>query len=350
MTVLPAIGATIRRAIERGDYFRRPRGRLSDALEHKEWMHFCVSSEDVDVFVNFSVVDEHRPERDGIVEVGRLTCAVRTSQWDGDVDRFEPEEFSVRAGRMNVRFGESGIAYEGGTFHVLARLRRRPVEVNLTFEPVTVASQVNNISLGDAPPLHWFVVPRLLASGHVRVGNVVTDLARVPAYHDHNWGHFRWGQDFAWVWGYGHGARNAPWSIAFDRLTNRARNEDLLRGILLWHGARHHRVFGGPEIQLRYEGHCRPEHLLKLPRVMGLLRPEMATDVPARLLARAESRGDVLEVEFSARHVCQLIAPNDAGLGVTVINEVSGDLLLSGRVRGQSVDMAGRAMFEFLGG
>jgi hypothetical protein len=82
---------------------------------------------------------------------------------------------------------------------------------------------------------------------------------------------------------------------------------------------------------------------------MGLISPDVLPDVPARLSVRGEGDGDELECVFDAHDGAQVIVPNDHDLGVTIINEVSGIVRLSGRVRGESVKMEGRAIFEFLG-
>lgn len=340
----------VQRAIERGDYVRRPAARLSDHSGHKEWFHFCVSTRDMDVLVNFSIMDDSCSEGTERAESARLTCAVRTDGWDGDIDTFESHEVTARPGRIDVRLGESRVEYVNGTYRVVARMRRRPIDIELTLYPFTIPSQVNNILLGDGPPLQWFLVPRLAAFGEVRLGDERIEVTGAPGYHDHNWGYFRWGQDFSWIWGYGHGqSLGSPWTIAFDRLMDRARSTDIERGLLLWKGKNRHRLFRGSELRVTESGFLRSNDVLRLPRVMALVRPAAAVDVPATLHGRAEGRGDVLEFLFSGRHVCQLIAPNDDDLSATVISEVSGDLRLSGMVRGERIEMDGRAMFEFLG-
>jgi hypothetical protein len=344
-----SIQHTIQRAIERGGFIRHSSCRLADLGAHKEWMHFALSAPDLDVFVNFSVMDDVRHGASPRSAIARLTCAVRSDRWDGDIDHFEEHEVSVRAGGMGLTFGANYVHYLGGSYGVLVQLRKRPIQIDLTFVPVTIASQVNNIALGDAPPMHWFVVPKLLASGEVIIGDQRFELENVPAYHDHNWGYFHWGQDFAWVWGYGHAGAQSPWLFVFDRLSNRARTTDLLRGILVWKGARHHRLFGGAEIQLRSHGSMPVKGALTLPRVAALLRPESATNVPASFEARAAGGGDVLEIEFRSEQLCQLVVPNDRDLGATIVSEVSGTLVLSGCIHGERIDVEGRAMFEFLG-
>jgi hypothetical protein len=338
---------TIRRNIASGDYLRGARARLSDSGGRKEWHHFCLTDPSVDLVVNFSSADDPR----GGAEIFRLTCAVHVGRWDGDVDHFDEGDVVARPGRVSMRFGESSFRYDGGAYHVRAQMRRRPVEVDISLHPVTIPSQVNNILLGDGPPLHWFVVPRLLASGHVTVDDQRIDFQNADAYHDHNWGHFSWGQDFCWTWGYGHGvSRGTPWSFVFDRLSDRARNIDLRRGLVLWKAARQHRVWSGRELAVEGRGRFRPAEVLKLPRVMALVEAGAAVEVPQTLRCTGESFRDRLELVFESERSCQFIAPNDGDLGVTVINEVSGPVTLAGSVDGEVFELRGRGMFEFLGG
>jgi len=173
----------------------------------------------------------------------------------------------------------------------------------------------------------------------------------VLAYHDHNWGGFRWGRDFAWIWGYGHPERASnPWSFTFDLFMNRAQTADIARGLLLWNGARQHRAFGNAEVRVESEGLLRPRHVLKVPRPMALLHEQAVTDVPERLLIRAQGRGDFVDVEVRCREVMQILVPDDCGLGVTAITEVVSDIVADGEIRGEPLRMQGRGMFEFLGG
>ena len=341
----------IEQAIVHGDFLRRSVPRLSDRGAHKEWMHFSISAPQLSVLINFSLMDDLRSSAEPRSEIARLTCAVHTSAcWEGDVDSYDMTEIDARAGRIGMRFGNSFVRYEAGCYRVSVSLRKRALRIELLFQPVTIASQVNNIALNDAPPMHWFVVPKLLATGYVAVHGARYELLNVPAYHDHNWGYFRWGQDFSWIWGYGHGHNaTCPWTFAFDRLSDRKQSLDLLRGILLWKDERQFRLFGGTEIAIHTQGRFESGDVLRLPRVLALLQPERAVRVPAKLVARAENRGDVLELEFTSRQLCQLITPNDDDLNLTVVNEVAGELRLSGCVRGEEIAVEGRAMFEFLG-
>jgi hypothetical protein len=340
---------SIRRSIEWGDHVRGSSFSLNDMVGHKEWLHFCISSEGLDLLINFSLADDTRAAAPAEARLARLVCIVRTDRWEGDIDQFDQDEVRVERGRVYLRFGESFIRYRNGAFHVVARLRARPVAIKLVFTPVALPSMVNDIQLTDGPPSHWFLVPRLLATGRISVAGRDIEIEDVPAYHDHNWGYFRWGHDFAWAWGYGHGGyADRHWTLTFDQLTNRARTTDFVRGIVLWRGARQQRLFGSRDIALREEGLLRPQNTLKLPRVLALLAQGDATDVPATLFATARAQDDALDFEFNARSLCQILVPNDDDLGLTIINEVSGELVFDGSIHGEHIEGRGRAMFEFL--
>ncbi|MCZ7545139.1 MAG: hypothetical protein M5R40_17155 [Anaerolineae bacterium] len=70
--------------------------------------------------------------------------------------------------------------------------------------------------------------------------------------------------------------------------------------------------------------------------------------MPHRLEVRARSRDDHLNFCFEAEDVVQIVVPNETDLDATVINEVSGQVAVDGKVKGESVAMHGRGFFEFL--
>jgi hypothetical protein len=353
MSATGSLERRIRRAVEWGDYVRGAGLRLNDAIGYREWLHFCFTRDDLDVLVNFSLSDDTRPAASPDAERARIVCIVRSDGWDGDVDEFEPCEVHAHRGRVDLRFGESSVRYDGDVLRVVVRCKRRPIAIDLTLTPVTVPSIINDMVLSDGLPAHWFLIPRLVASGSITVGGLRLVVDGVAAYHDHNWGYFRWGRDFAWVWGYGHPVTaDATWSMTFGRQTNRVGGTDFVRGLAMWRDARQWRLFDTRDVALREEGRlsCEaPRGTLTLPRSMALLVPGRAAGVPAKLCGRACSRGDVVEFEFRAEHVSRILLPNDDDLGLTIINEVSGEISLEGSVHGERLEGRGRAIVEFLG-
>ena len=338
-------------AVVRADFFRRSPFPFSGIGGHKEWLHFCVHGPGVAALINFSLVDERRHEGLAWEEVARLTALVHDEAgWDGDVDVFDDHEVDVPGGRVEARYGHNSLRFEGGAYRIQVRLRERDVSMDLALTPMCLPGRAPNLPLEGGSPIHWVVVPRLKVTGTIQVGERVHRLIDAPGYHDHNWGHWSWGDDFAWEWGFGLSERlESPWHMVFVRLTNRARTRILAQAFSVWRDGRQRRTFREQDVSLRHERLLRPAQVTKIPRVMGLVSPAMPTDVPERLHLVGRTRQDEVHVRFEGQDVGQVIIPNDNNFGVTIINEVSGKVEMGGRIGGEEVHMAGRAVFEFLG-
>ncbi len=323
-----------------------PRGPIdaADKPEHKEWFHFCVRGRELDLVINFSLVSEG-----GGHKVARVTALARARAWDGDLDRYTGRDVRVRDGTLDLQFGENFLRLEDGVYRIALRLARRPISVELELRPLVLPSVANNIPLDRGVLFNWLVVPRLEANGTVELDGERHVLSGAPTYHDHNWGHFSWGS-FAWEWGFALPSDLAvPWSVVFARLVDRAHTSVLSQALFLWRGADHFRVLRGHELRVSSSGPLRARPILKLPRVMGLLAPGIAPDVPAHLEVAGQAGDDELRVRFDAEDLVQVVVPNDGDLGLTIINEVNGRVALDGCVRGQRVEAEGHAVFEFLG-
>jgi hypothetical protein len=345
----PPLSALSRLLAENG-YFRRSNSTFLGSASYKEWLHFAVHAPGLDLLANFSMVDDIRAGAPPGAEIPRVVCLVREQKWEGDIDQYAPGEVRLDTGRLSARFGESRVTFEDGRFHLVVRMRRKPIELDLHLTPLAVPTPAFNLQVDDCPPINWMVVPRLVATGTVRIGDRVHHLKDAAAYHDHNWGHFRWGKNFAWEWGYGAPDQpENPWTMVFVRLTDRGHVTDLMQAVFLWKGPRQARLFRANELEVWHQGLLRASSVYKLPRVMGLVSPGTATDVPERLQVRAAGAGDHVEFEFRCQDIAQVIIPNDDDLGVTIINEVAGQLELAGLVRGERFTINCPAIFEFLG-
>ena len=76
-----------------------------------------------------------------------------------------------------------------------------------------------------------------------------------PAYHDHDWGHFRWGRDFAWEWGFSLPEDPSnPWSLVFVRMSDRSRHQAYTQAVFVWRREATHRTFLDHEIGIATRG------------------------------------------------------------------------------------------------
>jgi hypothetical protein len=192
------------------------------------------------------------------------------------------------------------------------------------------------------------VVPRLVADGEIALAGERHLLCGAPAYHDHDWGRFRWGGDFGWDWSI---ALPAPadgvaWTLIFQRFSDRARHEALSQGILLWRGERHVRTLHGPDVRWVTSGRLSAAGALRIPRVFSLAAPGCAADLARRIELRASAGGDVLELTYELRDVAQVAIPNDGLTGTTLINEAHAEFRAEGSVLGEQVRLAGSALVE----
>jgi hypothetical protein len=307
----------------------------------REWHHFGIVAGDIDVLVNFNLLDSV----EGAAPEARVAALVRDGEWRGALERYEPAAVGLRVGRLSATFGESSLAFEGGAYRLSIKLDAGRVEAALVLRPLALPFIARNVEIAAAKPLHWLVVPRLLASGRISVEGRVRMIHDAMAYHDHNWGH--WGADCGWDWGFGLPSDPAdPWSLVFARLDNRTRSVTRLQALLLWNGAVLRRVIRDGDLRFDRHGLVRRPRLHKLPPVMGLLSPGDLTEAPRRLRITFESDGDHGVAVFEAEDVAQIIVPDDGRSGLQIINEVSASYHLDGTIRGTRVLTTGRAIFE----
>ena len=342
--------AGVAASIEALDFMRygpRPRG---EPASFKEWQHFAVLTDTLDLLVNFSVCDDPRPGASGAALPRVIVIARDAVGWEGDVDEFGDDEAYVGRGRTHLAMGGNTLVFRDGCFFVTAALRDRPVTLQLRLRPVTMPAYAPSVPMLDGPPLHWSVVPRLEVDGVVEIAGRRHRLARALAYHDHNWGRFLWGHDVAWEWGFVlPDDPDVPWTATFVRLTNRARTVALSHGLLLWRGERLACAFRGRDLAVDTPlAYARRPAPFKVPRPMALVAPELAIDVPAGLVTTAELGADRLRCECTVGDVAQVLIPSETALGVTIFNEATARTRVFGVVDGTHVDFTGRSVLEFI--
>ena len=337
--------------LERSDYWRRSPATAGGQAGHKEWSYFCVFGDQVTLVANLSIMDQPSlTGRDsGRIEAARVVVLVRDAggRWQGNIEDCPPEQVAIPAGQIGARFGHSSLAFVNGGYRLHIRAGSE-IEADLHLQPETRPALTRSVPLGMMEPMRWLVVPRLRTSGEMRIGNSRHFISGCPAYHDHNWGRFAWGGDFAWEWGISLSSTNsAPWSLIYYRITDRGRHQAVSQGLLLWQKADHSRTFQDREIVARTLGFLRPNHPLRVPSVAALAIPGTAADIPRRLEVHASSEGEELEVAFELEDCAQIAVPNDSDAGFTSIWEVHGRARARGNIRGERIEFESPAIVEF---
>ena len=350
MSLARTNGGGLSSLIERCDFWRRSPASAGGAPGHKEWNYFCLLNNDLSVVVNLSIMDgfELAPRVPARTEQARVVLLARTrdGRWHGDVETCEPETVALYGGRIEGHLGRTTLEFSDGAYRLSADTPCQTLAVRLVLRPTARPALTRSVPLG-AHAMHWFAVPRLAASGEVRVQGSRFPLRECPAYHDHNWGRFAWGEDFAWEWCVLLAAPMTPWSLIYYRITNRDRHHALAQGLLLWRDDRHCRTFRDSEVSIRSVGLLRLGRCLRVPRIMSLALSASAADIPNRLEIEARSGNDALDLTIDLTDGAQIGLPNDGADGMTSISECHGLASTSGHVRGEVVRFEAQAMVEF---
>lgn len=337
----PSIAAALRRL----DWFRRSPARFGGPGGHKEWQHFLVHAPDFHLLVNFDLIDE------GPDEVARLIVLVRAGERSrGEVVRFPAAEVEVPVGGLAARLGRNAMRFVDDAYELELDLPSLGLRARLRLTATCMPAIANNQPLAPGRTLSWLFVPRLRASGELELDGRRIALHDALAYHDHNWGHFAWGDDFAWEWGsLLPWAPANPWSVVYMRMADRARARASCQGLYLWRGAAPGRIFRDHELEVGLHGRFVAPDFVQVPPVMALLCPRASADLPARIEVRARSGDDVVELAFELEQLAQILMPHEHDLaGVTALNEVAGSVRMQGRVGGEAIELVGPGMFEFI--
>jgi hypothetical protein len=238
-------------------------------------------------------------------------------------------------------------------FHVVLDLPGRGIHGELLFTPGPRSSlgRVNNQPVGTGR-ISWLFMPRLTATGRLRIGDVEHRLERATAYHDHNWGHFRWGDDFGWEWGSILPTDPAdPWSVVFTRKTDRGRLRCLSQALYVWHHDELAALFRDSAVRMESSGLLGRRPDCTLPAPMRLVLGGEASDVPATLTITAASADGALEVVFGAQSHARVAQPSELRPDrAVVLSEISGTARVRGSVAGRDLDAPATGVVEVLHG
>jgi hypothetical protein len=328
--------------IERGDHWRSGAAH-APGDPHHEWSHFAVFAPGVDLLVNFSRFGASSDH-----PCSQLALLARTAdgRWWGDVERHPESQVRMPGGRVEADLGASQLRFRNGAYELRVSLRDGSIEARLRLVPRSRPALTSSVSLRPGQAM-WFAVPRLAAEGVVRVGSRRIAFRGAPAYHDRDWGRFHWGGDHAWEWAVALPADLAcPWSLVVQQISDRARHRYLSKGLLVWRNGLYWRTLHHRALDIRAEGLRPASGALRVPRIMRLVSPGRAADVPEKICVLAREGDDRVEGEIRVLDLAQICVPNDRDLGTTVVSEARAEASFEGRVRGERLRLEGPAILE----
>ena len=238
------------------------------------------------------------------------------------------------------------LAPSGGTVHAAATFAGDGVVASLAATPQSAPLDVDlPLPFGEGW-ISWRVVPSLALEGRLSLGGDPCDLGRATAYHDHNWGRWRWGDDVGWEWGAFASAGDGE-TIVVSRTTDR---EHSTRGpaLVTIDRAGRRRAFAGSQADVtcagRFDGRLR-----RIPGALAALHGDRAhPSLPERVVVSARDGFDALELTFTVRAAAQLVAAEPTRRGYSFIHELVGAWQARRRGISGSYDSAGLGVFEWV--
>ena len=318
------------------DAWRRD-GRARDP--GKEWHHFVVFDPAWTLLFNLNL--------DGAAG-GRAIAVVHHEGWRAEVRRCIAP--NLRRGRLDATFDDAGMRWRDGRYEVW--FRGEDVSLEAALEPASMPSLSHDISLGSDARLSWCLVPRLFATGSFAYGGRRVSFDARPAYHDHNWGRFVWGGDFAWDWGCAVSeAPGSPWTVIFARMMDRAQRRTTATSVFLMRDGRCLRYFRDAEVHFAQGSERAPAPCARVPAAAALLLPDEDRDVPSRVTVNAGRGDDALRISLELAARGQLLVPSERALeSVVRVNEAHGRVRVDGRCDGAEVAFEGPALLEVVRG
>lgn len=331
-------------ALTLSDFVRAPVLAAARPDDFKEWHHFVVHGPELRVLINFSLTG-HAPA------APRVIVIVHDRRWSGAVARFDTEDLDISADLGSMAIGANRLTLRPDGYDLTLDLPAHDIRGELHLTSVSKPFVVNNQPVG-AGTMNWLFVPRLRTDGWLRIRGQNHPLDGAVAYHDHNWGRFRWGGDFGWTWGTIL-PRDAddPWSFVVLQMTDRARLRALSQALYVWHHGEPAAIFRHAAVRMHSHGVFGHGPDCTLPPPMRLVLDGRGPGVAERIDVEAHRAGDTVRAEFRPTSYVRLAQPSEVRLdAATVLCETSGTAHVTGRVGGRDIDFVGTGVFEFLHG
>lgn len=326
------------------DTLRVPPPLDATAPAYKDWLHLNVFDHRSGIIGLVNTSLHGSPEDPRTRVVGAALFDVPDIGWVGNLVVRGLGEARVGATAVGLDAVGLGIDHASGTVAASADLPDDRFSVTMRATALEDAVMVDRpLPLGSGW-ISWYVVPRLAATGRLRVGDTVVSLDGASAYHDHNWGRWHWGDDFGWDWGSFLASPPGP-AVVLARTTDRLRRRPG-PAFLLVAGPGAHRRFGGSAVTVRTEGRL-DGPLRRVPGAMAALRSDRAAPrLPAHVRVSADDGLDRVEVNFAARACTQLVLADPVHHGHSFVHELTGTFTLAGRIGGVEHSAAGLGVVE----
>lgn len=232
---------------------------------------------------------------------------------------------------------------------VLPPITSKEIVFDVLGEQKTISIEMARVA-GEMAKLwdNWVELPRLFSSGEVTLDGTVFPINTRTSYHDHEGGRFDWSSP----WGWDQAVILCDPSIAKE--PERARvlfyrygpsDKFSHGGIIVETKNGKQKYFDGEKIRITRAGRFSGEQSI-IPGIARLLYPDYHPSIPERITFSAVDDSDKLNIIFTPKAVCSIVAASISGTSDTELNEMFCSATLSGSVGGQVYNKTIPCWFE----
>jgi hypothetical protein len=326
------------------DRLRPPGPKDEQPNAYKEWLHLNVfdARSDTAIVLNAAL---HGPVNDACAVASATALIGSGGDWSTHIETFDRVTATVTDEAIVV--GDIALKLEPVSGGLSASFASDATQFTVFVSPLCDSID----TVGPAPFgsgwIGWRAVPALSVSGSLQRRDHAIDLDGAIAYHDHNWGRWRWGDDIGWEWLTWPSAKGA---IVMSRSTDRAHRQGTPYVCVSLPGRRGWRnhSYGGSSTRVEFPSWRRGCES-RVPGAMAALHSgRMAPMLPAAVEIMVNDGFDKLRATMRVEHVIQVIVAEPCGYGYSFIHELFGRFEVTGTCEGHQFEFDGQGVFEYV--
>ena len=315
---------------------------------YKDWLHLNVFDHASGVAGLFNGSLHGAPEDDRSCVIGAALVHHPAQGWAGQAH--VSAYAGAALGVSSVALPSMAIVVEPqGMVRVSATMPRDALSAQIVARPTSEPLNVEHpLPFGDGW-IAWRAVPSLSVDGAITLGTHHVPLALASAYHDHNWGRWRWGDDIGWEWGVFASSEGGPVFVV-SRTTDRAHTSrhPAQLTLITTDDRRLRRLYFGAQVELGTSGRFE-QRLHRVPGALAALHENARrVHLPDRVAIAASDGWSRVELAFVPRAGAQLIASEPTHRGYSFINELVGSFTARWSEVGQEHEARGLGVFEWV--
>lgn len=233
----------------------------------------------------------------------------------------------VQARPLAIVGQDASYRFDGGQIALCMEPHDAELRLRLAARPAAAPLLVTEAAPFGSGYIGWGILPKLRAEGEVAACGESRQIDDSWfCYHDHNFGRFRWGEDFGWEWLVAHvvSASGEPVTVVVDWRTDRDHAAGGLPYVFVVLGGQLRKVFLGPAMRLRWHWHEEVSLPARLPGAMATLLADRPSRRPQSIVLDAADERDRIQLSVDVEAYLEIIAPDSRSPAFTRIGESSG--------------------------